>query len=146
MDPRNVNGLVEADAAVIIATFEQLITEVGRTTTLDVKDELRNNDFWVDQKLVSDTLKEFEAKSDDYEYFVASAGYRVYQEATKPNPATAMYPPVPKAQRAKQPVGDWECRCNGDSETYCNMTRNQAKYLFSQQFGYPYTDVRSKAA
>lgn len=131
-----------ANADDIIAVFENLVEANGTTTTLDVKRELRDQGFWITQSEVSDTLTEWVETVDEYD-FTIDRNHRVYELATNAAPVLPSYVSTPKAV-AK--VADWKVTDGVDTQTYCDMTRNQARYLFSKQFDVPYISTKGTLA
>lgn len=60
-DPSNLNeyylGITESK---ILKTALELIDDNGQTTTLEVKNELRENNYWATQSQISDAMTSFE--------------------------------------------------------------------------------------
>lgn len=130
-----------ADKDDILTAFEALIDENGTTTTLDVKKALRADGFWVKQSDISDVIAEY-VDYDTTEYsFTIDRNHRVYELAANAAPTTL--PPYVGAPKAVAKVADWEVTDGVDTQTYCDMTRNQARYLFSKQFDVPYIKVNA---
>lgn len=133
-----------ADKDDILTAFEELIDENGTTTTLEVKKALREDGFWVKQDDVSEVIAEYVDYDAANEYtFTIDRNHRVYEKAS---PSTAPLPSYVGKPKAVQKVGTWKVTGGADEKTYCDMTRNQARYLFSIQFDIPYIKTRATVA
>ena len=146
--PMNTGMRPVADKDDILTAFEKLIDENGKTTTLEVKASLRSDGFWVKQDGVSDIIAEY-VDYDSNEYtFTIDRNHRVYEPIANivHMPAKASVPSFVGKPKTVAKVGDWEATDGTDTQTYCDMTRNQARYLFSKQFDVPYISVNAKLA
>lgn len=138
-------GKGRVDDAQIINTFEDQIKQNGSTTTLDVKKALRAEGYEVYQDEVSDVIANYvENGTDEYD-FSANGRYRTYCRAIMRNfqSSTPSYVGKPKAV---QKTGDWDVTDGIESDTYTNMTRNQARYRFSQEYDVPYVKTSATVA
>lgn len=139
-DKMNAGMKPVADRDDILTTFEELIDESGSTTTLDVKEALREDGFWIKQSDVSDVITQFVDGTNDYT-FTIDRNHRVYEKA-----GTSFAPSLPsyvKKPKAVQKVSDWAVTDGTSTVVYTGMTRNQARYQFSKVHNTAYVDVRA---
>jgi hypothetical protein len=61
----------------------QEISKNGNTTTLDVKNVLRSNGYWVTQEEVRNYMLDITSKDGEIEYIDGPSGYRIYKQALK---------------------------------------------------------------
>lgn len=140
MNPLN---LPEVDDTQIIDTFKNQILQNGETTTLDVKNELRAQGFWVTQMQVSGVVSQFADQSMEFDWDVSN-GHRVYREAVSPAPMSTGITPYVAKPKTQASLGDWEVGGSGTLKTYYNVTRNKARYEYAKEFGIDYVDTTAR--
>lgn len=124
----------------IIQRFVELIDAKGETTTLEVKESLRADGFWAlqsDVSLAIASMVDGDGDEGDYTYDIDRRGYRVYREIGS---RTRIAP------KASATISVWSVTDGATSAVYAQMTRNQARYRFSQTYGVPYINVRATLA
>lgn len=127
----------------IIEVFKELIDddENGSTTTLEVKNTLRDRQYWVKQDEVSETIRSYVEYEDASYDFTISGNHRVYAKVTT-------LPSWVGKPKAVAKISTWKCSAPGvpTDAYYSNMTRNQARYRFSQEYGVPYVKTSATVA
>jgi hypothetical protein len=150
------------DRADVESVMNDLLNKNGQTTSLEVKEELRNRGFWATQAVVGTTLQEI-AEDNDVPFDFNGVYRTYYQPGTQmsPTPATAPATSVaPAAPPVRQPVnpqdrdplataevGAWQCTtADGSNPLYFKSTLSaeQARYSYHLVTGEAYVNVRSK--
>ena len=104
-----------------------LIESNGSTTTLDVKQELRNQGYWAVQHEISTFMSQL-ADDGVFEY-TDNGTYRIYQLST-----------IATGPVWGQPnITSYQCTLGQYTRIYDHVTRNQAKYKFAKEY-YPMFD------
>ena len=139
-----MNGIKPvAEYSDIVRTFEKMINDTGSTTTLDVKKELRNQGFWVKQ---ADVSKALDAALDDEDgdklSFYIDGNHRVYTltDNVIPVPTVAR---VPTRAKRSTSLRNWKVTDGVTTHTFTGMTRNQARYAFSNMYDVPYISTKA---
>jgi hypothetical protein len=144
------------DKADIEAVFDKLIDENGQTTSLEVKEELRNQGFWATQAVVGVELRTIaDAKGCDWDF---NGTYRTYYEpgtqnmSPTPVQTTTVVPtapklPIPDDLRSALDTpskDDWEAVAPGNGTMYFSgqLRPGQAKSLYVENTGADFLDVR----
>lgn len=141
--------------------FNRQLDEYNNTTSLDVKNELREEGYWATQERVTGFMREIceEDSSIDFDF------NGIYREYTRSYPNTTQQTftntAAPRTvtqftKEDREPVtlgdvedGDWEVTDSTSSgaktEFYKGyLTPGVAKYEYSKTTGIPFTDVRVK--
>jgi len=132
-----------------------LIYATDKTTSRDILEKMRADNYWINQTEVAAALRDLLATDPSYvrtfqpDASVPTGGYFIYGLASVIK-TTASAPVYPAKVKKVQTVGDYEARDKNDPNwtlvRYDNVTENQAKHLFSEEYGVAYTDVRVKKA
>ena len=148
----------------IVDVANEMFQTHSQLTTLEVKDELRKRNYWVEQNTVSQAMSNW-ASTGNWSYS-DTGRYRVYTSnvvsvtpgvtpvTPTANPmstltSTTPVNPVRRPAYGKTKVADWTCfdKNNMNSfRVYTNMTQNQAKYRCSVDLGIAYTNVMPRLA
>lgn len=134
------------------SVFTDLLETQGQATSLEVKQELRNQGFWATQNEVGVMLRDIAAESGiDWDF---NGVYRTYIKpgttlSNASTPTTVKAPAANPADREPKDtpdVGDWLAYDAQDPthELYFkgSLTAAQAKYAFTLETGRDYIDVR----
>ena len=110
-----------------------LIESNGSTTTLDVKQELRNQGYWAVQHEISTFMSQL---ADDGVFKYTDNGtYRTYNFVCGPTQKLLNV----MGKKQKVPTGSYQCSLGQYTRIYDHVTRNQAKYKFAKEY-YPMFD------
>lgn len=139
----------------IAAKARALITANGSTTTLDVKNALRADGFWVKQDMVRDSMLDITQKDGDIEYRETGNGYREYFFSG----AVVNAAPVTVPASTFQLAGSMRVKINHDNDPatyivthadghsvrqYDNVPRGAAKHLWAKDTGFDFRFARTK--
>jgi hypothetical protein len=139
----------------IESVFEDLLDKNSQTTSLEVKEELRNKGFWATQAVVGTELRKIaDEKECDWNF---NGTYRIYYEpGTLMSPTsvqtvtvTSSPPKLPIPNDLRDPItnpvkDDWEVSCIGQDVMYFSgkLRAGQAKSLYVQSTEADFLDVR----
>ncbi len=152
MDPNNVNNLPVPTLDEVEKVFDQLLTEDGETTTLQVKQELRNNGYWVSQNEISNACHLLYRDNPTKYKRVFLSGHKVYSFAPQTaTPVTTVAPTQPVVQVKVFPdaveiqigqAGDWEVESPSEKIFVKGDTsRNKARAFLSKKTGEEYLTI-----
>lgn len=158
------------DKLAVQLAAQDLIEEsnVGQTTTLDVKNRLRGQNYWATQDAVSQLMEELSADG-VLSWHDSGFGYRIYEESVLPSlPLQSLYTAVNQQKTQPQvtykdcdvvdegdPLADsascgWLCTCYSDKQAPQKLVisdkpinRNTARQAYAVMLGKPYHDVRA---
>jgi len=151
--------------------FLELLEENETTTSLEVKEELRNRGFWATQQEIGPLVRDIGDEEGTYWDFNGS--YRTYHLEVPPSqPNVPIYsapvvntpglipvtyqtstaPKIPIDPADRKPLnqpedGCWECSCPGNYRTEyfsSKLTAGQARYAYEKISGAMYVNIRSK--
>lgn len=154
----NIKPIVERDD--VKRVFERKLDNHDFTTSLDVKQALRDEGYWATQEKVTGFMREICAEDQTID-FDFNGVYREYfriapststtnlQSNTSAPKTVAQFPPDDREPISLADVenGDWEVTGNNSygTEFYKGiLTPGVAKYEYSKRAGIPFTDVRVK--
>ena len=119
---------------VVLATALSLIADNGKTTTLEVKSDLRKQGFWARQSEVRDMMLDITNSDGVLGYRETGAGYREYFDSR----ATQTIPMVNGTATTKVKSDNipadyevWDGKDSSTIVTFSNVTRGQAKHQWS---------------
>lgn len=139
--------------------FLELLEDAGQITSLEVKNSLREDDFWSTQMVIGPMIRDIADEEDirwdfngTYRTYYDKASAEVTQTAGLiPVQSRVKKNPIDSIDRARleQPEdGCWECReITGDYiKLYFSskLTAGQARYAYQIEIGVNYVDIRSR--
>jgi len=135
-----------------VLTVALKLTENGNTTTsLDIKNELRNQGYWAEQREVSKLMNEIYNEDDNWA-FIIDVDHRVYfypmdTLTIDPGSLNNQSSNSMDARELQAPKDEcWEVSCAGfPKQIYIGgeVTRNQARYYFAKMNGSDYTKTNA---
>jgi hypothetical protein len=143
------------ETADIEAAFDTVLSRDGKVTSLEVKQELRNQGFWATQAVVGIELRDIaDAKGCDWDF---NGTYRTYYEPgtqnMSPTPvqatSVAIAPKLSIPDDLRDPIDtpeedDWKATAPGQDTMYFSgqLRPGQAKSLYAQNTAADFLNVR----
>lgn len=119
---------------VVLATALSLIADNGKTTTLEVKTDLRKQGYWARESEVRDMMLDITNVDGVLGYRETGQGYREYFDSRATQAASSAVSNVTTKVKSDNIPADYEVWDGKDSGTivvFNNVTRGQAKHKWS---------------
>lgn len=142
----------------VISAFKEQLDYFGKTTNLEIKNILRDLNYWIDQAFVSKTIAEYLMQNPGIYLVTYENGHKVYEldwDSSAPISVSALGMAAPSTPKVKKSVkrGNYMVfspslrnKMTGEIpvEVYNDVTRNAARYAYVKKYGAEYTDVTAK--